>query len=154
MSAEPTIEEIKAALAKLGFIANLWHIDDVRQERPDLTKEQAWSVLQACEDRHDANIGINWEVIQTHADHLFPVPIGGPLTLRYEVQTEMLSGWDNCWTDDDGKPITFGSYDDASAAIAEHIQDCLEAVRNGDMIDAPDRTSLRIKAVPATQPEE
>jgi hypothetical protein len=148
MSAEPTTREIKAALAKLGFIANLWHIDDVRQERPDLTEEQAWSVLQACEDRHDANIGINWEVIQMHAEELFPEPKCQTMP-RYEVHREVPAGWKNCWTDDDGNPLTFETRDDAAATIADHINDCLDAVRAGNMIDAPGLESFRISLVPA-----
>ena len=66
-----TIEQIKLVLAKNGYIGNLWRIDDVLQERPDLTKEQALSVLEACERHHDATIGINWEVIQFHAEDSF-----------------------------------------------------------------------------------
>jgi len=39
---------------------------------PDLTDPQCIEVLKRCEDRHDAEIGINWEVIRIHADDLFP----------------------------------------------------------------------------------
>lgn len=49
-----------------------WHIDDVREVRPDLTDEQCREVLRQCERRHDAGIGINWDVLRTHAADCFP----------------------------------------------------------------------------------
>jgi hypothetical protein len=53
-------------------IAILWHIDDVRNVRPDLDDTQCREVLRYCEDRHDAEIGINWDVIRTVAEECFP----------------------------------------------------------------------------------
>ncbi len=53
-------------------IAIVWHIDDVKEIRPDLTDEQAREVLQQAERRHDASVGINWDVLAIHADDLFP----------------------------------------------------------------------------------
>jgi len=45
-----------------------WHIDDVLSIRPDLTKEQASDVLSyACGHKHDASIGVNWDVLDTIA---------------------------------------------------------------------------------------
>lgn len=52
-------------------IANVWMIEDVLSIRPDLTEEQAWEVLQVAERRHDATIGINWDVLHYHAQSLF-----------------------------------------------------------------------------------
>lgn len=54
-------------------IAICWHIDDVKQVRSDLTDAQAREVLEHAKDQHDASIGINWDVLSFHADHLFPV---------------------------------------------------------------------------------
>jgi hypothetical protein len=53
-------------------IAISWHIDDVREIRPDLTDEQCREVLQQAERRHDASVGINWDVLAIHAEDLFP----------------------------------------------------------------------------------
>jgi hypothetical protein len=53
-------------------IAIIWYVEDVQQERPDLTDEQAREVLRQCKRHHDACIGINWDVIRIHADILFP----------------------------------------------------------------------------------
>ena len=49
-----------------------WHIDDVKEVRPELTDEQARDVLGRVEKCHDANIGINWDVLRAVADDLFP----------------------------------------------------------------------------------
>lgn len=147
MTVKLTLEEITAALAELGFFADLWHIEDVQQVRPDLTNQQAWAVLQACREDLDSNIGIHWNVIRIHAAMLFPDSVRDPretITSRYEVQTQMLTAWENCWTGDDENPVTFDTRDEASAAIADHINDCLDAVRNGDLMDAPDLDSFRI----------
>jgi hypothetical protein len=49
-----------------------WHIDDVKEARPDLSDEQAREVLQYVEEHHDASIGVNWDVLETAADDVFP----------------------------------------------------------------------------------
>jgi hypothetical protein len=49
-----------------------WSIEDVQQIRPDLTDQQARDVLSHCERRFDASIGINWDILELHADELFP----------------------------------------------------------------------------------
>jgi hypothetical protein len=50
-----------------------WHIDDVKELRPDLSDAQARVVLEHARDQHDASIGINWDVLTFHADDLFPM---------------------------------------------------------------------------------
>jgi hypothetical protein len=59
-------------------ISITWHIDDVAEVRPDLTAEQRREVLQQALDRHDAGIGITWDVLEIHADELFPQEGGAP----------------------------------------------------------------------------
>ena len=53
-------------------IAIIWDIYDVQSLRPDLDDNEAMQVLSAVDDKHDANIGINWDVIQFWADDLYP----------------------------------------------------------------------------------
>ena len=53
-------------------IAIVWSVADVLEVRPDLTEDQAYEVLQNAKDKHDANIGINWDVLSIHADWHFP----------------------------------------------------------------------------------
>ena len=66
------ITKLESQLLKQGYIVVLWHINDVKELRPDLSDEQCRKVLQQCEHDHDANIGINWDVISFHAENLFP----------------------------------------------------------------------------------
>jgi hypothetical protein len=66
---------VHAYLAERRQIASIWHIEDVQSVRPDLTDGQAWKVLQSARRNHDANTGINWDVLECHADMLFgPAP--------------------------------------------------------------------------------
>ena len=57
---------------KANWINCRWHIDDVREVRPELTDEQCRTVLRTAKRRHDANIGINWDVLAMWARDLFP----------------------------------------------------------------------------------
>jgi hypothetical protein len=65
---------IRAELKAHGYIASIWHIDDVKEVRPDFTDEQAMQTLESVERNHDAEIGINWEVLRLHADFIHPQP--------------------------------------------------------------------------------
>jgi hypothetical protein len=67
---------IHQQLAKQRQIADIWGIEDVQSVRPDLSDEQAWDVLQAVLRYRDAGIGINWEVIESHAEQLFGLEPG------------------------------------------------------------------------------
>jgi hypothetical protein len=53
-------------------IAAIWCIDDVKGIRPHLSDDQAWEVLKAVGDRHDASWGICWTTLEIVADDLFP----------------------------------------------------------------------------------
>jgi hypothetical protein len=64
-----TLHEIMQEERVIGL---LWNIDDVRSLRPDLTDDQAWSVLQHVDDRKDATLGITWDTLSWAADDLFP----------------------------------------------------------------------------------
>jgi len=67
-------DQTREQLEKEGYIAIYWHIEDVKEVRPDLSDEQCRELLEHCKDNHDATIGINWDVISTHAQDLFPKP--------------------------------------------------------------------------------
>jgi hypothetical protein len=68
---EPPSMDIHELLAERRQIAHIWSIEDVRGIRPDLSEEQAWEVLQAANDSHEADIGINRSVLECHAEMLF-----------------------------------------------------------------------------------
>ncbi len=46
-----------------------WHIEDVQSQDPALTDDEARQVLQLIKHKHDANIGVNWEVIDFWIDY-------------------------------------------------------------------------------------
>ena len=54
-------------------IAIVWEIDDIKELRPDLTDDECMEVLGYAERKHDASLGICWETLEYHCDHLFPV---------------------------------------------------------------------------------
>jgi hypothetical protein len=56
-------------------------------------------------------------------------------------------GWENCWTDDGGEPLTFATYEEAEQAMKDHIADCIDAVESGYMEDSPAPTDLRVVLV-------
>ena len=52
-------------------ISIVWHIDDVLEICPKLSKKRARELLDYLKHNHDANEGINWQVIETTAQTLF-----------------------------------------------------------------------------------
>tara|TARA_R100000988_G_scaffold103120_1_gene80950 strand:+ start:2015 stop:2266 length:252 start_codon:yes stop_codon:yes gene_type:complete len=53
-------------------IAIIWEIDDVKSVRPDLTDDECMEVLGYVDRKHDASLGVCWETLECHCDHLFP----------------------------------------------------------------------------------
>tara|TARA_B110000908_G_scaffold30648_1_gene36340 strand:- start:1389 stop:1586 length:198 start_codon:yes stop_codon:yes gene_type:complete len=47
-----------------------WDIDDVKSLDSKITDEQAMEVLELALDNHDANIGINWGVLEMWISHI------------------------------------------------------------------------------------
>jgi hypothetical protein len=52
--------------ATQGFVAFLWGVDDIRCVKggQNLTNEECFEILDIMERNHDANIGVNWDVIR------------------------------------------------------------------------------------------
>ena len=67
-------------------IYDVWQVSDVRGRRPDLDDEQCWEVLRSIERNHNAEVGINWDVIDFVADTLYPEP-DNLLELREEHES-------------------------------------------------------------------
>jgi len=66
----PKEEDIKR-LTDPNWISDWWHIDDVLEcnwDGHDVTDEDCREVLKLALWRHDANEGLNWDVMQTHVD--------------------------------------------------------------------------------------
>lgn len=112
----------------------IWVTDDVLSQRPDLTKDQAREVLRAMERNHDANIGVNWDVIDVTASILFPKP---STPTKYEVQHRtMAGGWENTWTveekDQQATPQVFDSEAEAQAELDAFFRDVAEEIAYGE----------------------
>ena len=58
-----------------GTLVDEWSVEDVQQQRPDLTWEQASNVLGSIAINFDAEIGINWAVIDCVAQIKYPEEI-------------------------------------------------------------------------------
>lgn len=66
------IEEYKQQIIDGEAIAVIWSIDDVQwiaNLRP-VTEHQCKETLRRLQEKHDAEIGINWDVIDTTLDHV------------------------------------------------------------------------------------
>ena len=48
-----------------------WHISDVKEGNQGITDEQCREVLHEVARKHNADIGINWNVIDTTVNQLF-----------------------------------------------------------------------------------
>jgi hypothetical protein len=55
----------------------IWHTDDVLSLNPQLSRDFARLVLQIAMDNHDANIGINWKVLQQYVDQVLEMATTG-----------------------------------------------------------------------------
>jgi hypothetical protein len=53
------------------MIADIWSASDVQEACDWLTIDEAFDVLKAIEHDFDANVGINWEVIEAKAVRMF-----------------------------------------------------------------------------------
>ena len=69
------IFETTDAVKKPSLVTSIaieWGLEDVQSIREDLSDEQASAVLQAADRCHNAEVGINWDVLRSIADDLFP----------------------------------------------------------------------------------
>lgn len=68
---------ISISLEEENSIAIRWHIEDVACVYPELSDEESREVLRRIKKNHDAEIGVNWDVIRHVANDLFPATAGG-----------------------------------------------------------------------------
>jgi hypothetical protein len=55
----------------MGFSISIeWEVDDVLELDDELTEAQCEKVLRMAEKKHDANVGINWDVLQYWIDEI------------------------------------------------------------------------------------
>jgi len=62
--------EIILAVSLRDYLVRYWHIDDVKEIAPNISDEDARTVLVHVDETHDANVGINWDVLKAAAESL------------------------------------------------------------------------------------
>ncbi len=65
------LTNLEPILLPAGQIAIIWSVEDVMQLRPDLTRDEALTVLEYAEVQHDSGDGINWHALDARAEELF-----------------------------------------------------------------------------------
>lgn len=55
----------------------IWHTDDVLSLNPKLSRDFARLVLQMAMDNHDAEVGINWEVLEIYISQVLEMQSAG-----------------------------------------------------------------------------
>ena len=69
------------------------------------------------------------------------------MTTFYEVQELTIAdGWVNTWTSPDNWAY-YNNKAEAQSDLDYHLNECVDAVARGDMMDAPSRDSFRIVEV-------
>ena len=69
----PKIEDI-LTLTSPDWHIEWWHYSDIQADHEWLTDDQAREVLALLNKHHDANIGVNWQMIDAVVDRYFPYP--------------------------------------------------------------------------------
>ena len=77
ISIETVIEHIQLFEGGNDTFSKIWHVDDVLSINSDLSRDQARLVLTMAMDNHDANIGINWEVLTEYIDRVLEMAAAG-----------------------------------------------------------------------------
>ena len=77
ISIETVIEHIQMLEGGNDTFAKIWHVDDVLSINSTLSRDRARLVLIMAMDNHDANIGINWEVLKDYIDRVLEMEAAG-----------------------------------------------------------------------------
>jgi hypothetical protein len=67
------IEKIQEEALRLGspdWMCIWWHVEDVQEVCPDVSEKDARVVLQVLKRCHHAEVGVNWETIESVADNM------------------------------------------------------------------------------------
>lgn len=128
-----------------------WGIDDVigraRENDIDITENEAREILATMDRRHDASIGINWDVIDCHVDMFVQDHPRQPKP-GFIVLQVLMGSFQPVFKDDD-KLMFFDTEAAAQAEIDEHLVDVKQAVKNGFMSD--EYTQEDYKIIPAVK---
>jgi hypothetical protein len=57
-------------LTSTDWLASFWSIEDVKEVADHLSDDECREVLKRVEKNHNAEVGINWDVLEFHADQV------------------------------------------------------------------------------------
>jgi hypothetical protein len=77
ISIETVIEHIQMLEGGNDTFSKIWHVDDVLSINSNLSRDRARLVLTMAMDNHDANIGINWEVLTEYINRVLEMAAAG-----------------------------------------------------------------------------
>ena len=77
ISIETVIEYVQLLEGGNDTFSKIWHVDDVLSINSELSRDRARLVLTMAMDNHDANIGINWEVLTEYIDRVLEMAAAG-----------------------------------------------------------------------------
>jgi len=66
---------------------------------------------------------------------------------KYIVETEFLYGWENVWTDEDGNPTVYNTFEDAEAELVDFIADTVIDYNAGNLEEPYSIDNFRISEV-------
>ena len=66
---------------------------------------------------------------------------------KYIVETEFLYGWENVWTDEDGNPTVYDTFEDAEAELVDFIADTVIDYNAGALEEPYSIDNFRISEV-------
>ena len=66
---------------------------------------------------------------------------------KYIVETEFLYGWENVWTDEDGNPTVYNTFEEALTELEDFIADTSEDHKAGFLEEPYDIEQYRIVRV-------
>lgn len=70
------LEKVIGIIKDPNYLFMSWHVDDVfavvedRFDSVEFSQEEAQQVLENMHRSHDASIGVNWDVIESHIDNV------------------------------------------------------------------------------------
>ena len=83
----PVEFDLEELLLDEHLIGIIWNVQLVLEERPDLTEEQAWKVLQACQPPFEEVTDPIRRTVHQIAEEMFPLPKGRVALRAYLTRT-------------------------------------------------------------------
>lgn len=114
------------------------------------TEEQTAEAMELQRRAYQAEIGETIKLPSYGSFYFVIVDDDSDKDQIFVVETAFANGWENCWSDEDGKPMTFKTIPEAQEEINDTTDSILEAISRGDMTDTVSKllSSYRIVEAP------